>query len=439
MKGDFKMNHKIVMKKFQEGQWNNIYPETITTNVFNDEGETIDNLLNDITTGHTTDKNLQNDINQNTIKRFDNITVDLTQPPYNVPTNPSVDATPFLQNALDTVPIRSRVLLPKGTYTITKPLIISRELTVEGSGSGENGGTLIDVKFGTMYAENYAIVMKSSAKNGRLKNIYLRNSTADFSGLFGIGVPPTEPALTHYEFENIWSVGFTAGFHFNNIYLSTFRACYAVGGYYGFKFNGHSTSLIFEKCYANKNTDNWYIENIVYSTFLSCASDDPERYGYYINNVDSVSFISCGIEGGKQSGFYMTDSNSVSIVSFFAAFCGKTVAPGIGASAHIDASNKGVVINGFFEYELDVTSTRKSSIVFTSGDNASSLTGAVVTEGIYTTPNITVNGQKRSNVLPANGTHVRGDFVYNIGSNDNLLGWKCITGGTPGNWLEVLI
>lgn len=433
------MNHLITMKKFQDGKWNTLYPETLTSNVFNNNGKSIDTILNDITTEHENDNNNQNSINQNTIKRFENITIDITQEPYNVPTDGVTDVTDYLQNALDTVPIRSRVLLPKGVYTITKPLIISRELTIEGTGSGENGGTLIDVKFETMYAENYAIVMKVSAKNGRLKNIYLRNSTTDFAGLFGIGVPPTEPALTHYEFDNIWSVGFTAGFHFNNIYLSTFRACYAVGGYYGFKFNGHSTSLIFEKCYANKNTDNWYIENIIYSTFLSCASDDAERYGYFINNVDSVSFISCGVEGGKRSGFYMTDSNSVTIESFFAAFCGQNIAAGIGASAHIDATNKGIVINGFFEYKLDDTSTRESSIVFTSGDSSSSLTGAVVTKGIYTTPNIIVDGQKRSNILPVNGTFKRGDFVYNVGVNDNLLGWKCITGGTPGTWLEVLI
>lgn len=379
----------------------------------------------------------QLDKNSNFLKRFDNITVDITQPPYNVPTDPTIDATDALQNAFDNVPIRSKVLLPKGTYTITKPIVISRDLTIEGSGAGENGGTLIDVKFSVQYSDNYAFIMKSTAKNGRLRNIYIRNSSVDISGVFGIGNTENEPALTHYEFYNIWSVGFTAGFNFYNIYLSTFKACYAVNGYYGFRFVGHSTSLVFEKCYANKNTDNWYIVNIIYSTFISCASDAASRYGYFVSGVDAVSFIACGAEGCSRTGIYLDGTNAVTIQSFFAVGCGASTALGVGASGHVEPTNKGTVINGFYENNIAPTSPRTSSLVVTSADNTSLVSGAVVTKGVYTTPNVTLNGQRRNNIKPATGTHQVGDFVFNTGVDNTVLGWKCVTAGTPGVWVVV--
>ena len=74
---------------------------------------------------------------------------------------------------------------------------------------------------------------------------------------------------------------------------------------------GGNTSLNFRSCYV-AGGGYWHIEGTVYSTFLNCACDGANHYGYLITsniyyNSTNLSFISCGAESCGKSGFWVYD------------------------------------------------------------------------------------------------------------------------------------
>lgn len=74
---------------------------------------------------------------------------------------------------------------------------------------------------------------------------------------------------------------------------------------------GGNTSINFRSCYISGG-GYWHIEGTVYSTFLNCACDNAEYYGYLITsnvnyNSTNLSFISCGSESCGKTGFWISD------------------------------------------------------------------------------------------------------------------------------------
>lgn len=369
-------------------------------------------------------------------KKLSNIHIDVTQPPWNVPNNGTDDATDTIQNVLDNAPIRSVIYLPRGKYKITKPLILQRELVIRGSHVGENGGTVLEFDMIEKPDDVYGIELKSTAKNSTIENLYLKNITTDYSGFYGIGNREEDNSITHLNVSDVWSVGFTVGFLFYKIYLSRFYRCYAVNNFTGFQFMGFATSLIFEGCYSNKNTDNYNINNVIYSTFIACASDGASRYGYTFGGCKALSLQGCGVEFAQRTGLFGKDNSGISIDGFFAHGCGEATGSW-GASVHIENGNKGVVINGLHEESVHQGTTRTSSVVYGSVEGGS-ITGADVKLKISAPAVVLVDGQRRANSQPSIGTYKSGDFVYS-NNPTSILGWVCVSGGTPGTWREVTI
>ena len=74
----------------------------------------------------------------------------------------------------------------------------------------------------------------------------------------------------------------------------------------GIAVYGASTSLTFTACYTAGCR--FYINGLVYSSFISCASDGSKDYGYVITstsdyNATNLTFLSCGSESCGLSGF----------------------------------------------------------------------------------------------------------------------------------------
>jgi len=102
-----------------------------------------------------------------------------------------------------------------------------------------------------------------------------------------------------------------------NTYVGSFSDIESrLNGGDGFHLGGFHTSLTFTRCWAGGGVSGttlgnaghgWYINDIVYSSFISCASDQNGFNGFKIQNANGVGFINCGAEANAQDGFYLVN------------------------------------------------------------------------------------------------------------------------------------
>lgn len=368
--------------------------------------------------------------------------IDITQPPYNVPRDSVSDCSEQIQDALNNAPIRSTIYLPNGKYICKKPLEMTRELTFLGQTVGENGGTQLIADFPNEHEGKILLHLHRTAKNSNIKNLYLSKKSTNAVATIGIGNGDDgQEAITHLNIENVWCVGFSAGFYFDKWYLSRLRNCYAVHNYTGFLLTGEATSIIFDACYANNNTDNYRITNLLYSTFISCASDGASRYGYYLENLKGVVLDACGVETAGHTGFYLLNNRSVTLNSPLGAYNGNVDVP-LASFIHVEGDNNGVIINAPYEVDVSETNKRTSSIVI--GRNTKAVLNLPNVKLKYSNQNASTitNGQRRSGIQPTelDGSFEVGDFVTNVsGTNTSILGWLCTASGTPGTFRTITI
>lgn len=443
------------MKKNTDGIWDNHYPLSLSENIFDKERnknikELITSLENDLA-GNTAkigvDTNtpnwLKGTLNES-LQYIDGYLrdnyIDVTKEPWNVPKVGTIDATEKLQYALDNIPIRKTIYLPNGTYKVSKPLDLKRELTIVGQTTGENGGTLIDVNFDGKANGLTAIQLKSTAKNSNISNLYLKNSTTDGTTVNGMGNAGDNLALTHFNVSDVWVVGFSANFHFEKIYLSRFDRCYAVNGYYGFNFLGECTSLIFNGCYANKNTDNYRMQGVLYSSFISCANDGALRFGYEFTNCRGIALVACGVETAAQTCFKLTSGNRG--IHFQAPFTHNSGAENttMGSMFQIENGNYGIVIDSAYEYTTSASTSKTLSIVAGKDTTVTVNSATTILPIISNIPNMIIDGQRKSNIVPTGGTFKQGDIIYNSNFNGTgVYAFMCTVGGTPGTWVQLSV
>lgn len=87
----------------------------------------------------------------------------------------------------------------------------------------------------------------------------------------------------------------------------------------GFHFAGDHTSITCIRCWGggdqvSPNGGNggygWWINGIVYSSFVSCASDNNVAAGWSFSNVGAVEVVGCGSEANRQEGFIVVASSA---------------------------------------------------------------------------------------------------------------------------------
>lgn len=220
--------------------------------------------------------------------------------------------SPAFQAAIDSLEINGSynggiIFVPKGVYVLkTKIVINSNEnsenlssITIEGEGMHstilkfsnsdsnpqEDG---LNIEYGTFVKlRNFSI--RDSKKN----NIIFKSQNNN--------VP------NHIEITNVRSSFATLnGIVFERSFLITMRDVFTShNGKNGFYFQGYHTSTNAICCYADNNTeDGWVINDMSYSSFISCASDN-NRNGWRISNIRDVKLISCGGEFNSQTAFYV--------------------------------------------------------------------------------------------------------------------------------------
>lgn len=449
------VDHNIQMKKNTDGKWDNLYPFTKTDNIYDLKTTlTLDKILDsieesfDVVEQSIGDKKTAPEWLQGSV--VDSLSyldhymrdnyIDITKEPWNVPVSNGQDATVALQYALDNVPIRKTIYMPNGTYKITNPIILKRELSIEGQTTGENGGTLIEVNFTGKTAGQTAFQVKSTAKNSNVKNIYLKNITPEGTAVNGFGNAGDTTALTHFNVQDVWVVGFSANFHFEKIYLSRFDRCYAINGYYGFNFLGECTSLIFNGCYGNKNTDNYRMQGVLYSSFISCANDGALRFGYELTNCRGLSFVGCGVETAAETAIKITSGNrGLHFQALFTHNCG-AINDVLGSMFQIENGNYGIVIDGAYEYTVSDQTAKTLSIVTGRDTSVTVNSATTVLPIIKNIPSMIIDGQRQTNVTPTGAEFKQGTIVYNSSfTGTGVYAFMCIASGKPGTWVELTV
>lgn len=236
--------------------------------------------------------------------------INITDPTFGGPING--DWSPAFQNAINTVAINASysgglIFVPRGNYTLKSSITISTlesdllaSITIEGEGMHStildfnNQGSGLIVEHGTFV---------------KLRGFYIKGSI-DHNILIKTGA-------NHVELTNLRS-SFAAksGVTFERSFLITMRDVFASHNtWHGFEFQGFHTSVHGVSCFAASNhLDGWVINDMVYSSFNSCAAD-KNRKGWSISNIRSVKLTGCGCESNSQAGFYVHAPASTIVIN----------------------------------------------------------------------------------------------------------------------------
>lgn len=220
--------------------------------------------------------------------------------------------SPAFQAAINSLEINGSynggiIFVPRGIYVLKTKIVIHgsensenlSSITIEGEGMHstilrfENSESNpqedgLNIEYGSFVKlRNFSI--RDSKKN----NILFKSQNSN--------VP------NHIEITNVRSsFASLSGIVFERSFLITMRDVFCShNAKNGFDFKGYHTSTNAIGCYADNNIeDGWVINDMSYSSFISCASDN-NRNGWRISNIRSVKLISCGGEFNSRSAFYV--------------------------------------------------------------------------------------------------------------------------------------
>lgn len=272
------------------------------------------------------------------------------------------DDTTAIQAAIDT---EKRVILPKGVYAISSPLVISMQGTViEGEENiGWSNGTkaIIRVKSGVSSLSAF-IKLDDDSKNFMLKNVLL---TGDSNCIPEYGIVWNNDGwVTDMRLENVFITYCSCAIYLKGVFKSVFtnvRAQNCVE--YGFRLTGKTsvtgTTITMINCYADNCNRSFTFDMISYSSLINCASDNCTNYDYSAVKCSGISYINCGCEQSKGNPFYFTGSSyGITIIGFICAVM-QTLTSGLDdafISCHgmMNCSFSGIHINSTIQREYDI-------------------------------------------------------------------------------------
>lgn len=213
------------------------------------------------------------------------------------------------------------VFIPAGTYKVNSTLTLTPissyiDVYIQGAGMG---ATILDFS-GTSAGED------GLATTGWCGRFGFEGFTVQNANRHGIFINNTGGTGWSHRFylKNIHSDNNGGdGFSFGQSYMGYFESLESSNNArYGFYLNGFHTSFTFVRCWAggdaaypiagNRNAG-WYINNTIYSSFVSCAADWNVGPGYRITNSSAVEFLGCGAESNTQEGWYIGSSGTGSV------------------------------------------------------------------------------------------------------------------------------
>lgn len=360
---------------------------------------------------------------------------------------PEVDDTGRLQRAINATPSGGNLLFPLQRYDCNNTLFIRRPINIIGIGIGEHQAT--DLHFyltsGSSRDCAFSIEYDPTVDGSSTRNISIRNINIIYEweslGLperihDGISTKHNSEYTVDIDIQNVRSRRFINGFYLYNTYLGQLRNCRATSCINGFNFPGFSTALLVESCYSQHNTTGmgYIINNVVYSSFVSCAADD-NLTAYQISNCRSVAFVGCGSEGNRRIAIHLLGGNNgLSINNFFSHENGASNSGSDGSygiSLHADYTNKNITVEELIEDTINsLAGSRNFSMFFGGTPDTIEVTNCSTKKNIGADAaylgSLGINGEYSGAAAPTNGFHRRGKIIYNRDDTGylNAPGWQ---------------
>lgn len=360
------------------------------------------------------------------------------------------DATANLQAFFDDCKERSG-FMPKGVYRITAPLIVdhTKSIRIEGEVFDNNAqpGTTI---YNASTSGSHAIVIANTPFVGNYGNqILFKNLTVRGNPLSGDGFNVIQ---TPVHLEYVWISGHGGnGYWSERCYASSFRnVVFANNKKNGFYTQRALNQVNFEHCIFNGNSElagyaGCYLSGAAGESrnfgvvFESCdftsngaALTSGAAYGLIVQYSAGVTMLGCYAEGNYSHNLY-ADSTASNVTSIGGYWQDSKV-----SLSKVD----GLIFENNVLYD---TGTLKTQLIIDADLNNSRKYSRIRGTQYVGTVTKTFTGGSTENhdvfytAAPTVGTWARGEKVWNSNfqSGGGIIGWACITGGTPGTWIPL--
>ena len=184
-----------------------------------------------------------------------------------------------------------KIYIPKGNYTVNDNIVINAKNTVTDTSETKYNGIEIygDGKLETILDFKYAIGSFYLEGGGfYIHDLKICNTNESAIRSFD-GFAP------YIKIENVILYNCVRGVHLKGAYLCEFNSvyCHKTRGN-AFQLDGTYTSTIFRNCYADICEIGFLLDNMQYSSMISCACDKA-NVAYSIRN-GNLTMVNCGAE-----------------------------------------------------------------------------------------------------------------------------------------------
>ena len=285
-----------------------------------------------------------------------------------------------IQNAINSLGVNGgKILFPKGTYLLSKPLVVSDYTTLEGttksgcvlkrstqsfsdvlSASGGSVDCVIHIS-GTVLADN----LSRTSYGNKITNLYLLGYSTTLNNLtafgiycHGLSMSDINHVRMEYVEKGLFSQSYIWDSELKNIWVNI---CYS-----GFEV-WSATSLLMTDCYASNYRDFGYIcNNWIYSHMSNCACDSGGNRTYWADttilstaykfrNCKGFKVTSGGSEGTNGLALHLENNTATTIenmlhLNLFSDYDGTLVSNIVGAYRISEGSNVKLE-NNLFEYK----------------------------------------------------------------------------------------
>ena len=297
------VNKNIQMKARNGNEWDNLFPLTLTENVFDNEGNNIEYMLNTFKDNITDDMNTLTNTLENEFDYLNEFVVNVKK--HGIIGDGITDYTSDIQTLVNEIESRGGGILffPKGTYLLTTPLEIGSGVHVLGVGKDTifegdlrqtAGSTAMFVNKGRNNSGSY-----SGASGYKIENIALNSENQTMQGIY------TDNA-SDFTFQRIYGLGKTKDhwFDINNSKNGIIKDCYLIHGRNSDiqidAREGENDGLIIENIFIENKTPSSDYSNIAHAQagihFHRGNAHNVKINNIFMNGVDVGVYQDKGIK-----------------------------------------------------------------------------------------------------------------------------------------------
>lgn len=234
--------------------------------------------------------------------------------------------TDAVKEAIKDCPLHGTVMFPRRTVNLTETIVLDKPICMKGNYTGWVFDMSTDKYTAEQFQEHSIISSANPSIQISVPGVCITNmaicGTNLVTGAHVVHIAPgstnVKNPMRYVNLEHVYvymsnvSTG-SCCIYMDNLFKSTFYDVSTYGGAYGFYHDGstlNGTSLTFDNCWAvNSAYLGYYINNLFYSTFLSCATDSYSGAvnGYWFSKCKGINVTGCGAEHTSAACFVATE------------------------------------------------------------------------------------------------------------------------------------